>query len=303
MTDLARRDVVAAVDLGGTRTKAALVDRDLGVVVRDVEPTPRDLAGTIGAAVASVVSRLAASEPGMRVVGCGVVVPGVVDETTGVGVVSVNHGWRDLPIRSRVVEAVGVPTVVGHDVRAGLVAEARIGAAAGARHALFVPVGTGIAAALMVDGHVLGGDGWAGELGHVSIDPEGPLCPCGGTGCLEVVASAAAVGREYAARTGELVDARVVAQRVVQGDAVAVAVWDRAVSALARAIVATVTLTGIDLVLVGGGLAQSGETLLAPLRERVEALRTFQRPARIVPPALADWAGCLGAACLAWDAS
>ena len=303
MTDLARRDVVAAVDLGGTRTKAALVDRDLGVVVRDVEPTPRDLAGTIGAAVASVVSRLAASEPGMRVVGCGVVVPGVVDETTGVGVVSVNHGWRDLPIRSRVVEAVGVPTVVGHDVRAGLVAEARIGAAAGARHALFLPVGTGIAAALMVDGHVLSGDGWAGELGHVSIDPEGPLCPCGGTGCLEVVASAAAVGREYAARTGELVDARVVAQRVVQGDAVAVAVWDRAVSALARAIVATVTLTGIDLVLVGGGLAQSGETLLAPLRERVEALRTFQRPARIVPPALADWAGCLGAACLAWDAS
>ena len=303
MTDLARRDVVAAVDLGGTRTKAALVDRDLGVVVRDVEPTPRDLAGTIGAAVASVVSRLAASEPGMRVVGCGVVVPGVVDETTGVGVVSVNHGWRDLPIRSRVVEAVGVPTVVGHDVRAGLVAEARIGAAAGARHALFLPVGTGIAAALMVDGHVLGGDGWAGELGHVSIDPEGPLCPCGGTGCLEVVASAAAVGREYAARTGELVDARVVAQRVVQGDAVAVAVWDRAVSALARAIVATVTLTGIDLVLVGGGLAQSGETLLAPLRERVEALRIFQRPARIVPPALADWAGCLGAACLAWDAS
>ena len=303
MTDLARRDVVAAVDLGGTRTKAALVDRDLGVVVRDVEPTPRDLAGTIGAAVASVVSRLAASEPGMRVVGCGVVVPGVVDETTGVGVVSVNHDWRDLPIRSRVVEAVGVPTVVGHDVRAGLVAEARIGAAAGARHALFLPVGTGIAAALMVDGHVLGGDGWAGELGHVSIDPEGPRCPCGGTGCLEVVASAAAVGREYAARTGELVDARVVAQRVVQGDAVAVAVWDRAVSALARAIVATVTLTGIDLVLVGGGLAQSGETLLAPLRERVEALRTFQRPARIVPPALADWAGCLGAACLAWDAS
>jgi glucokinase len=303
VTDLARRDVVAAVDLGGTRTKAALVDRDLGVVVRDVEPTPRDLAGTIGAAVASVVSRLAASEPGMRVVGCGVVVPGVVDETTGVGVVSVNHGWRDLPIRSRVVEAVGVPTVVGHDVRAGLVAEARIGAAAGARHALFLPVGTGIAAALMVDGHVLGGDGWAGELGHVSIDPEGPRCPCGGTGCLEVVASAAAVGREYAARTGELVDARVVAQRVVQGDAVAVAVWDRAVSALARAIVATVTLTGIDLVLVGGGLAQSGETLLAPLRERVEALRTFQRPARIVPPALADWAGCLGAACLAWDAS
>ena len=297
------REVVAAVDLGGTRTKAALVDRDLNVVVRLVEPTPPDLALDVGGSVASVVSRLAVMASGMRVVGCGVVVPGVVDEARGVGVVSVNHGWRDLPIRSRVAEAVELPTVVGHDVRAGLVAEARIGAAAGARNALFLPVGTGIAAALMVDGHVLSGDGWAGELGHVSVDPDGPPCPCGGTGCLEVVASAAAVGREYAARTGEVVDAGVVAQRVVDGDVVAMAVWDRAVSALARAIVATVTLTGIDLVLVGGGLAQSGETLLAPLRENVEALRTFQRPARIVSPALTDWAGCLGAACLAWDAT
>jgi glucokinase len=303
VTELAVRDVVAAVDLGGTRTKAALVDRDLGVVVRLVEPTPPDLALDVGGTVASVVSRLAASGSGMRVVGCGVVVPGVVDDATGVGVVSVNHGWRDLPIRLRVTEAVGVPTVVGHDVRAGLVAEARIGAAAGVRNALFLPVGTGIAAALMVDGHVLSGDGWAGELGHVSVEPNGPRCPCGGTGCLEVVASAAAVRREYAARTGSLVDAGVVAQRVVEGDAVAVAVWDRAVSALARAIIATITLTGIDLVLVGGGLAQSGETLLAPLREKVEALRTFQRPLRIIPPALADWSGCLGAACLAWDAS
>lgn len=298
---MSQRDVVAAVDLGGTRTKAALVDRDLHVVVRRVEPTPPDLALDVGGTVASVMSRLTAS--GTRVVGCGVVVPGVVDDSTGVGVVSVNHGWRDLPIRSRVSEAIEVPTVVGHDVRAGLVAEARIGAAAGARNALFLPVGTGIAAALMVDGLVLSGDGWAGELGHVSVEPDGPPCPCGGTGCLEVVASAAAVGREYAARTGEPVDARVVAQRVVDGDAVAAAVWHRAVSALARAIVATVTLTGIDLVLVGGGLAQSGETLLAPLRENVEALRTFQRPVRIAPPALADWAGCLGAACLAWDAS
>jgi glucokinase len=303
VTQQAVREVVAAVDLGGTRTKAALVDRNLTVLARLVEPTPANLASDVGGTVASVMARLVASSRRMRVVGCGVVVPGVVDDATGVGVVSVNHGWRDLPIRSRVAEALGVSTVVGHDVRAGLVAEARIGAAAGAQNALFLPVGTGIAAALMVDGHVLSGDGWAGELGHVSVEADGPRCPCGGTGCLEVVASAAAVGRDYAARTGEPVDARIVAERVVKGDAVAVAVWDRAVSALARAIVATVTLTGIDLVLVGGGLAQSGEILLAPLREKVEALRTFQRPTRIVPPALADWSGCLGAACLAWDAS
>src|SRR6478752_288055 len=260
MTDTVDREVFAAVDLGGTRTKAALVDRDHGVVARVVEPTPADLAARIGETVASVVGRLVAAAPGMRLVGCGVVVPGLVDEETGIGVLSVNHGWRDLPIRSRVEEAVGVPVVVGHDVRAGLVAEARLGAAVGARDALFLPLGTGIA-------------------------------------------SAAAVGREYSSRTGELVDAQTVAQRVVEGDPVAVAVWQRAVLALARAVHATLTLTGIDLVLVGGGLAQSGETLLAPLRAEIESLRTFQRPARIVTPALADWAGCLGAACLAWEAT
>lgn len=303
MSDNAVRDVVAAVDLGGTRTKAALVDRGLGVVARVVEPTPPDLGTQIGPVVAAVVERLVATEPGVRVVGCGVVVPGLVDEAAGVGVLSVNHAWRDLPIRSVVESAVRLPTVVGHDVRAGLVAEARLGAAVGAEDALFLPLGTGIAAALMVDGHVLSGGGWAGELGHVSVDPNGPPCPCGGVGCLEVIASAAAVGREYASRTGRSADAEEVARLVVLEDPVAVAVWDRAVSALARAVVATVTLTGIELVLVGGGLAQSGETLLAPLRAEIEALRTFQRPVRLVAPALADWAGCLGAACLAWDAA
>lgn len=303
MTSAAPLDVVAAVDLGGTRTKAALVDRDLTVVERLVEPTPLDLGTAIGAAVAGTLGRLSAAASGLRVIGCGVVVPGLVDEGSGVGVLSVNHGWRDLPIRSRVSSATGLPTVVGHDVRAGLVAEARLGAAVGATDVLFLPLGTGIAAALMVDGHVLSGGGWAGELGHVSVDPTGPECPCGAVGCLEVIASAAAVGREYASRTGDSVDARVVAQRVVAGDAVAVAVWDRAVDALARAIHATLTLTGIDLVVVGGGLAQSGELLLGPLRQQIEALRTFQRPARVVPATLGDWAGCLGAACLAWEAS
>jgi glucokinase len=155
----------------------------------------------------------------------------------------------------------------------------------------------------MVDGHVLSGGGWAGELGHVSVDPGGPPCGCGGVGCLEVIASASAIGREYASRTGEPVDARVVAQRVEGGDPVAMAVWERAVGALARAILSTLTLTGIELVLVGGGLAQSGDTLMGPLRAEVERLRTFQRPPRIITPALGDWAGCLGAACLAWDAA
>ncbi len=314
-------DVVAAIDVGGSRIKAALVDRSLRVVTRTTEPTPPDIAHDVGTVVAGTVDRLvAASEKDgtpVRLVGCGVVVPGLVDEGTGTGLLSVNLGWRDLSIRDLVRATVGVPTVVGHDVRAGLLAEVRLGAARGARHALFVPIGTGIAGALMVDGAVLTAGGWAGELGHVQVESDGPPCPCGGRGCLEVVASASAIARAYAARrqsapdsqsaadnpsaTQHAVDARAVAAKVAAGEPDAVAVWQRAVAALARAVLATITITGIDLVVVGGGLALSGETLLAPLRTELEALRTFQRPPRVVLAELGDRAGCLGAACLAWD--
>lgn len=299
-------DVVAGVDVGGTRIKAALVTPAYETLSAVTTPTPKDITADIGAVVHATVTdllaRAAQHDRPARLVGCGVVVPGLVDETRGVGAYSVNLGWRDLPIRDPVASLLGVPTVVGHDVRAGLLAETRLGAARGARHALFLPVGTGIASALLLDGAVVTADGRAGELGHLVIDPAGPACGCGATGCLEVIASAAAIEREYAARTGRIVAAEEVAERASAGDPDATAVWARAVAALAQAIVATVTITGVDLVLIGGGLAESGAALLDPLRADVASRLTFQRPPRLVQAALGNLAGCLGAACLAWDA-
>lgn len=299
-------DVVAAVDVGGTRIKAALVTAAYDTLAAVTTPTPRDITADVGAVVHATVSGLltTAAKDGRpaRLVGCGVVVPGLVDELRGIGVYSVNLGWRDLPIRDPVASSLGVPTVVGHDVRAGLLAETRLGAARGARHALFLPVGTGIAGALLLDGAVIAADGRAGEVGHLVIDPTGPACGCGATGCLESIASAAAIEREYAARTGGAAGAEEIAGRAAAGDPDARAVWARAVAALAEAIVATVTITGVDLVLMGGGLAESGAALLDPLRADVASRLTFQRPPRLEQAALGARAGCLGAACLAWDA-
>ncbi|MDQ6715771.1 MAG: ROK family protein [Actinomycetota bacterium] len=304
--DVGVREVVVALDIGGTRVKAALVASDLSVLASSAEPTPPDIGTVLGDVVESTTRRLVADlrlQGGeVSLVGCGVVVPGLVDDVAGVGVLSVNLGWRDLQIRTAVESRMEVPTSVGHDVRSGLVAEARLGAARGATDALFVPVGTGIAGALMLDGSVVAAGGWAGELGHVVVDPQGPECPCGGRGCLETIASASAIAREYAVRSGRAVDAEEVARLAGDGDPVATAVWGRAVAALADAIVTTVTITGVDLVMMGGGLTQSGEALLAPLRAEIAARLTFQRPPRLVPAALGDRAGCLGAACLAWDA-
>ena len=298
-------DVVAAIDVGGTRIKAALVTAGYDTLAAVNRPTPKDITADIGAVVHATVTDLLAvavhdGRPA-RLVGCGVVVPGLVDETGGVGRYSVNLGWRDLPIRDPVASLLGVPTVIGHDVRAGLLAETRLGAARGARHALFLPVGTGIAGALLLDGAIITADGWAGELGHLVIDPAGPPCRCGATGCLEVIASAAAIEREYTARSGLAVTAEEIAVRVSAGDPAAAAVWAGAVEALAQAVVATVTITGVDLVLIGGGLAESGGTLLDPLRAEVASRLTFQRPPRLEQAGLGARAGSLGAAWLAWD--
>ena len=300
-------DVVAAVDVGGTRIKAALVTASYDTVAAVTTPTPQDVEADIGAVVHATVTELlalaAADGRPARVVGCGVVVPGLVDEDRGVGVFSVNLGWRDLPIRDPVTSLLGVPTVVGHDVRAGLLAETRLGAARGAGNALFLAVGTGIAGALLLDGAVVSAEGRAGEVGHLLIDPAGPRCACGAVGCLEAVASAAAVEREYAARTGRAATAEEVAVRTVDGDPDATAVWSRAVAALGQAIAATVTITGVDLVLLGGGLAESGAVLLDPLAAEVKSRLTFQRPPLLERAALGARAGSLGAACLAWDAA
>ncbi|WP_270888523.1 ROK family protein [Pedococcus sp. 5OH_020] len=308
--------VVAAVDVGGTRVKAALVDRAGEEVVSLTRPTPPrlDAPGALVALLRTTVEDLRAAAAsqgrGDTIAACGVVVPGLVDDLSGVAVWSANLHWRDVPVATPLSEALEVPVALGHDVRAGLLAEARFGAARGHRHVLFMPVGTGIAGAMMLDGHVVVADGRAGELGHVVVEPGGPLCGCGARGCLEAVASAAAVERRYAARAAvatlpaagpSRLGADRIADLVRSEDPVATQVWDDTVTALARAVVMVVTLTGVELVLVGGGLAQCGELLLQPLRRKVEQDLTFQRRPEVERPLLGDRAGCLGAACLAWD--
>ncbi len=300
--------VVAGIDVGGTRVKAALVDRDGVQVTTSLTPTPPDLhrPGALVDALARTFDQLRAQAPEAEVVACGVVVPGIVDDERGLAVYSSNLGWRDLAVTAPLTQRLGLPVALGHDVRAGLRAEVEWGAARGSRHVLFLPLGTGIAGALMLDGHLVVADGWSGEVGHVIVEPGGPLCPCGARGCLETLASASAVARGYAAHVppgAPPVDARGVASLVADGDPEALAVWDRAVTALSRAVAMLVSATGVDHVLVGGGLSQSGDLLLEPLRAKVQDTLTFQRMPRIERATLGDRAGSLGSACLAWDLS
>jgi glucokinase len=299
--------VVAAVDVGGTGMKGALVDTSGTVILTARRATPAHAGpDAVIEALVCFVAALVAEFDGrtVEVRAVGIAVPGIVDEPRGVAVLSANLGWRELPLRQLLASRLKLPVVLVHDVRAGGLAEVRKGAARGAPDAVFVPVGTGVAAAILAGGRLLTGAGYAGELGHVVVDPAGALCRCGSRGCLETVASASAVARRYSQRSQRsVVDAAEVARRVTIGDVDARAVWDEAVNALAGALATVTTLLAPEVIVVGGGLAESGELLLGPLRTGLNARLTFQRRPRVIRAELGDNAGCLGAALLALEAA
>jgi glucokinase len=298
--------VVIALDVGGTGMKCALVRPDGKVHHAERHPTlaargPEAVTANILDVAAGLADRARAD--GLDPVAAGVAVPGVVDEETGVAVWSANVGFRDVPVRDLVAERLGVPAALGHDVRAGGMAEARLGAGRDHRHVLFIAIGTGIAAAHVVDGTAFAGaHGAAGEVGHVIVRPGGPPCGCGARGCLESVASASAIGRRYAELSGvEDAAAFDVAARAAAGEALATAVWTEAVEALADGLLTAQALYDAGVIVLGGGLAEAGEALLAPLCLALDQRVTFHLLPRLVRAALGDTAGCLGAALLALD--
>ncbi|WP_344110670.1 ROK family protein [Kribbella alba] len=301
-------EVVVAVDLGGTRMKCGLVAADGAVLHRETRPTPREAGGraVLDALLETVVELgQKAAADGHRVRAIGVVVPGIIDAGTGT-VGAENLAWVGTPVLAELKAAVGddQPVILAHDVRAGGYAELRQGALAGTTNSLFLPLGTGIAAAMVVDGSLVYGDGYAGELGHTRFvhGDAAELCACGQWGCLETVASAAALARRYGVRTGKAVDgSREVLELLAQGDPAAAAVWDDAIAVLVDALVLYTTLVAPTRIAIGGGLVGAGETLLAPLREGVSRRLTFQRGPEIVAAVLGEEAGCLGAALMAWD--
>ena len=292
--------------------KCGLVAADGALLHRETRPTPRDAGGraVLDALLETVVelSQKATAE-GHRVRAIGVVVPGVIDAEHGT-VGAENLEWVGTPVLAELKAAVrstggdDVPIVLAHDVRAGGYAELRQGALAGTTNSMFLPLGTGIAAAMIVDGSLVSGDGYAGELGHSKFihGDAAELCACGQWGCLETVASAAALARRYAARTGRTVDgAREVMELLAAGDPDAAQVWQDALAALVDALVLYTTLVAPTRIAIGGGLVGAGETLLQPLREGVHARLTFQREPEIVAAVLGEEAGMLGAALMAWD--
>lgn len=301
-------DYVVAVDLGGTLTKVARVGRD-GTSEPPVRLPTSSVAGEVSVPwLADVLTRTVAERPDARCVGYGVVVPGIIDVARGVVRAASNVGWYGLPLRDRLGERTGLRGTVAHDVRSGGLAEWRVGAGRlpsgdGVANLLFLPLGTGIAGAMVVDGRLVDADGYAGEIGHTAVAAAaGRDCLCGQRGCLELVASATGVARTYAEVSGgPAVEAREVAARARSGDAAAQAAFGVAVAALGQALLTYATLLGPEVVVLGGGLAGAFDLLGPPVEAALAAAMTFQRRPRLVPARLGADAGVIGAGLVGWD--
>jgi len=298
--------LVLAVDVGGSAIKAEILDAGHRPVAAGRRPTPAAEVGGDGRAVLGAVAELAREllTGGRRdqVSTVGIGVPGIVDLARGVGVRSSNLGWRDAPVGEYLRAALGLPVVVSHDVGAAGLAELRLGAGRGARDALFVVLGTGIAGAVLAGGALItGGAGQAGEIGHLRIRPTGPACGCDGRGCLETFASARAVAAAYTARTGRPVAGAADVVAVLGTDVDARAVWADAVGALADGLMITQAVLASELVVLGGGLASAGAALLDPLDAALRERATVQTVPRLRLAELGERAGVVGAALAARD--
>jgi glucokinase len=290
-------DAVIAVDVGGTSIKGAVVDSDGGFLLELTRPTPvADGPDAVVGELTALISELAATQPAAAV---GLVVPGIVDPVAGRAVFSANVGFRDLPLRDVIYDAVGLPTLLEHDVYAAGVAERVVGAAAGVDDHLVAVIGTGIAGVLHLDGRtVRGARGVAGELGHIPVWPGGEHCPCGQRGCLERYASAAAIARRYADLGGAAgLGAEAIAVRR-STDASAQRVWEEATEALAIAFVTCTMLLDPDLIVIAGGLSVAGDVLREPVEAALAERISWRAPPPLRLSPLGARAGLIGAAIL-----
>lgn len=303
------------IDAGGTKTAAVLVERDGTVLAREVRHTPaQDEQATLETMVATAK---AVATP--EAAGVGVAAAGMVD-LDGVVRYAPNLAWRDEPLAAFVGAALGLPGVAENDVNAAAWGEFRHGAGRGSSHMLMVSVGTGIGGGIVLGGALYrGANGFASEIGHIVVEPDGPLCGCGNHGCWEQVASGTALtrdGKHAAERHPEselamlaggdaaAVTGAMVTQAARDGDPVSAAIFVGVGYRLGVGIAGLVNVLDPELVVIGGGVSEAGDLLLEPARDAFR--RSVEAPDRrpevpIVQAALGADSAAIGAAALVFE--
>ena len=288
------------LDLGGTNLKWIVVEHaadgawtalDRGSVATRTSGGPAEIVPQLGQVGRAAVDRW----PGVATAGVGI--PGLYDPARGTTrfLVNIPGAWDGYPVAAPVAAALGgTPVALINDARAFGLAELRMGAARGASSMIGFTLGTGVGGVIAVDGRVhLGHDGTAGELGHQTIDPDGPDCNCGNNGCLEAFARADRIAEACGTATVEEA-----VERARSGDRAAIEGLERVGRWLGIGIGNMITVITPDIVVIGGGIAPAGDLLLASARDEIRrrVRMTSTAEVELVPAELATWAGSIGAA-------
>ncbi|MBB6674417.1 ROK family protein [Cohnella nanjingensis] len=311
-----REKVLAGIDLGGTKLLAVIVDAQGNVLASDEQPTHADQGAE------KVIKRMVALVNGLlgeryALSGVGVATAGTLNPNGGIIEIATNLGWRDVPLGRELERLLGVTVTVENDANAAAYGEWKAGAGIGTQDCVFITVSTGIGGGIVSGGKLVRGfTASAGELGHITIDWNGPQCPCGNVGCLELYASGTAIGRAAAAAAeadpargarmlalagGGKMTSRHASEAAKDGDPLAVEVLREAGRALGAGLVSMIHIANPELIILGGGASHIGEPLLGPMREMVgeRVIGSMGRGVRIVPPTLGTKAGAIGAALMA----
>ncbi len=314
---------VLAIDLGGTKIFAAIISnkgqviaREYGLTLADEGPQP--VIKRILSAIDHILSQRNIDLSQLDSISVGAA--GAIDFDKGL-VTSSPHrpGWHDIPLRDIVKEKYKVNTFLINDASAAALGEHHFGAGQGVDNLILLTVGTGIGGGIIINGRLYSGaSGSAGEIGHTTIDVNGPRCDCGNTGCLEALVSGTAVAKEAIRRirqgersalTGivggkiENITAETVSIAAQDGDSLASEVILKAATYLGVGLANLVNIFNPEMIIIGGGIAKMGDPLLNPARQVVRE-RAFQLSAQavqIVPAQLGDDAGVLGAAVFAFQ--
>jgi glucokinase len=314
---------VLAIDLGGTKIIAAIVSDKGQVVAKEYGLTLADEGcEAVIKRILSTIDRLLSVEniAPSQLASISIAAAGAIDFDKGLVTSSPNlPGWHDVPLRDIVKEKYRVDTLLINDASAAALGEHHFGAGWRASNLILLTVGTGIGGGIIINDRLYNGPGGsAGEIGHMTIDVNGPRCSCGNVGCLETLASGTAVAKEamkcinQGERSSliEIVEGKIenitaekVSVAAQAGDSLASKVISKAATYLGIGMVNLVNIFNPEMIIVGGGMAQMGDLLLNPARQVVRE-RAFQLPAqavRIVPTQLGDNAGVLGAAIFAYQ--
>lgn len=295
------------IDIGRRHLTVTLARRDGEVIEESTSSRrnddPQDTMARVALAVASSLARAGLDASG--VLGAGVALPGAIDPIRGrVAVASTLPEWAGVPVRDRLSRALAVPVWLGNDANCGALAEARWGAEAGVDDLIYVKVGSGIGAGVVSGGRLVAGvEGAAGELGHMPVDPGGPLCRCGNRGCLESYASTRVMLEAIATHHGEQSVDGLIAL-VQAGDPASRRVVNDAGFALGGVLAAAVTMLNPAAVVIGGPLAPLGETWLEPVRRGLlRNAGVLTAATRVTASTLGDRAVALGGCALAFERS